>query len=190
MRKLATIAIPLDSGDFCMMSRRVVKMINAMPERHRFIRGMRSWVGFRQTGLAYPRAARAAGQSKYSLAKLMKLAFDGIFTFSEKPLQWSTKLGVIIALGAFLWGVYVIVWRLFFYNSAIQGWATMAAGMFFLGGVQLISIGILGEYIGRISNEVKGRPLYVVDKLVGFSAPPENRPETAGIANPPPPATP
>ena len=172
MRALSSIPIPLDSGDFCLMSRRVVDQINAMPERHRFIRGMRSWVGFRQVGHSYPRDARRQGQSKYSFSKLLKLAFDGIFTFSEKPLRWSTLLGLTVAGASLIWGCYVILWRLFgTHPPELQGWATMVVGMLFLGGVQLISIGILGEYIGRIHNEVKGRPLYVVQERFGFPEP-------------------
>jgi dolichol-phosphate mannosyltransferase len=165
---LASISMPLDSGDFCMLSRRVVTLMNAMPERHRFVRGLRSWVGFRQAAHPYSRDARAEGSPKYTWAKLLALAFDGIFTFSEKPLRWSMHVGMISAFAAFLWAGYIIVWRLLINDIAIPGWATLTAGMFFLGGVQLISIGILGEYIGRIHNEVKGRPLFVVDKRVGF----------------------
>jgi dolichol-phosphate mannosyltransferase len=169
LRSLATVPIPLDSGDFCVVSGRVARLMNGMPERHRFVRGLRSWVGFRQTGREYPRDARAAGRSKYTWGKLLSLAFDGIFTFSERPLRWSTQFGVLIAAGAFLWSAYIVLWRLLSPTAvAIPGWATLAAGMFFLGGVQLISIGILGEYVGRIHNEVKRRPLYVVDRRFGF----------------------
>lgn len=167
MQRLATIPVPLDSGDFCLMSRRVVNEINAMRERHRFVRGLRSWVGFRQVGHAYPRAARLAGESKYSFSKLLKLAFDGLFTFSERPLQWSTQAGVLIAAAAIVYACYIVVWRIFSAQK-VEGFATLAAGMFFLGGIQLISIGILGEYIGRIHNEVKSRPLFVVDQLLNF----------------------
>jgi polyisoprenyl-phosphate glycosyltransferase len=171
MRGLAAIPIPLDSGDFCIMTRRVVEEMNAMPERHRFVRGLRSWVGFRQTGHEYPRAARQAGESKYSFSKLLKLAFDGIFTFSEKPLQWSAVCGLVVAACAVLYAAYVFIWRVFVArDSAPAGFAALAVGLFFLGGVQLISIGILGEYIGRIHNEVKGRPLYVVAEKFGFPA--------------------
>lgn len=170
MRRLATIPIPLDSGDFCIMSRRVVAELNAMPERHRFVRGLRSWVGFRQTAHAYPREARQAGTSKYSLAKLVGLAFDGIFTFSELPLQWSAQLGLLIAVCSVLYAVFIFVWRIFAQDTpaALNGFATLAVGLFFIGGVQLISIGILGQYIGRIHNEVKRRPLYIVESRFGF----------------------
>lgn len=169
MRALSTIPIPLDSGDFCLMSRRVVDRINAMPERHRFVRGLRSWVGYRQIGHEYPRSARAAGESKYGFAALLKLAFDGIFTFSEAPLQWSMQFGFLVAAASFAWGSYIVIWRFFVPGTAnIPGWATLTVGMFFLGGVQLFSIGILGEYVGRIHNEVKGRPLFVVERTVNF----------------------
>lgn len=172
MKALSTIPIPLDSGDFCLMSRRVVDRINAMPERHRFVRGLRSWVGYRQVGHEYPRSARAAGESKYGFAALLKLAFDGIFTFSEAPLQWSMQFGFLVAATSFAWGAYIVLWRFFVPGSEnIPGWATLTVGMFFLGGVQLFSIGILGEYVGRIHNEVKGRPLFVVDRTVNFEGP-------------------
>lgn len=168
LRLLSNIPIPLDSGDFCLMSRRVVEQVNAMPERHRFVRGLRSWVGYRQVGQDYPRAARAAGRSKYGFFKLLRLAFDGIITFSEAPLQWSMQFGFLVAAASFAWGAYIAFWRVFGANSReLPGWATMTVGMFFLGGVQLICIGILGEYIGRIHNEVKGRPMFVVDRLLG-----------------------
>jgi glycosyltransferase involved in cell wall biosynthesis len=174
LRSLSPLPIPLDSGDFCMLSGRVARLMNEMPERHRFLRGLRSWVGFKQIGHDYPRAAREKGTSKLTLARLLQLAFDGIFTFSEQPLKWSMGAGAIIALGAFLWGAYIVTWRLFAPpGSVITGWATLTVGMFFLGGVQLISIGILGEYVGRIHNEVKSRPIYVVDRRIGFDVPPE-----------------
>lgn len=170
MRALATVPIPLDSGDFCIMTRRVVKEINAMQERHRFVRGLRSWVGFRQAAFPYPRAARHAGESKYSLAKLFRLAFDGIFTFTEQPLRWSAQFGLLVAFCSLVYAAYIIFWRLFTNqaSNATSGFATLAVGLFFMGGVQLISIGILGEYIGRIHNEVKRRPLFIVDTVYGF----------------------
>lgn len=167
MRRLANVPIPLDSGDFCIMSRRVVDQINAMRERHRFIRGLRSWVGFRQTAHGYPRAAREAGKSKYTFGKLTKLALDGLFTFSEKPLQWSAQFGLLVAMCSVAYAVYVLIWRLFA-KEAVPGFAALAVGLFFLGGVQLMSIGILGEYIGRIHNEVKGRPHFIVAEKYGF----------------------
>ena len=171
MRRLATIPIPLDSGDFCIMTRRVVREIAAMRERHRFVRGLRSWVGFRQVGHAYPRAARHAGASKYSFGRLLSLAFDGIFTFSERPLQWSAQFGLLVAFCSVAYAAYIFIWR-FFTKEPVPGFATLAVGLFFVGGVQLISIGILGEYIGRIHNEVKARPLFIIAERYGFPDPP------------------
>lgn len=169
LRGLAAVPIPLDSGDFCVLSARAVRLLNAMPERHRFVRGLRSWIGFKQLAQPYARDARAGGRPKYTFSKLLALALDGLFTFSEQPLKWSMYAGLAIALGAFGWSGYIVLWRLLSPPGAvIPGWATLTAGMFFLGGVQLISIGILGEYVGRIHNEVKGRPLYVVDRRLGF----------------------
>jgi dolichol-phosphate mannosyltransferase len=168
LRFIANIDIPLDSGDFCLISERVVREIQAMPEHHRFLRGMRCWVGFRQIGIPYAREKRVAGKSKYSLSKLFLLATDGLLTFSEAPLRLATLVGLIVATFSFLWALYVVGWRLFDGNSELPGFATIACGMFFLGGIQLICLGILGEYIARIHNEVKGRPVYIVDRRIGF----------------------
>lgn len=161
MRSLASINLPLDSGDFCMMSRRVVQHVNQLPERQRFVRGLRSWVGFRQTGLEYERAARSAGESKYTFRKLLRLACDGLFTFSDAPLRLATWLGALVAIGSLGTGAIAAVLQ----GSALP---LVAAGIFFLGGVQLLCLGILGEYVARIHNEVKGRPAFVVEELVGF----------------------
>ena len=167
LARLAPIEIPLDSGDFCMMRQRVVREINSMPERHRFIRGMRSYLGFRQTGLEYERDARAAGTSKYSWKKLIGLAADGVFSFSALPLRAVSFLGFVIAGMSILYALYVFVWKL--YSEAdpeLDGFAAIAVGIFFLGGVQLVCIGILGEYVGRIHDEVKERPVYVIDTII------------------------
>ncbi len=180
LRKLAAIEIPLDSGDFCLMSRAVVDQIRLMPERHRFIRGMRSWVGFRQTGMSYERHERQAGCSKYTLSKLVLLAIDGLLTFSEIPLRLATFLGSAVAALSILWGVYLMAWR-WFATADIPGFATVACGMFFLGGVQLIGMGILGEYIARIHNEVKGRPIYIVERVFAFD---ESRPVLSTVGCP------
>jgi dolichol-phosphate mannosyltransferase len=161
MRTVASIDIPLDSGDFCMMSRRVVQRINALPERRRFLRGLRSWVGFRQTGLEYERAARGAGRSKYTFRKLLRLAGDGMFTFSDVPLRLATWLGFFTTLGSLGVGAIVALWQ----SSAAP---LLPASLMFLGGVQLLCLGILGEYVGRIHAEVKGRPAFVIEELVGF----------------------
>ena len=164
MAALTPIAIPLDSGDFGIMSRRVVDALKAMPERRRFVRGMRSYVGFRQTGLAYDRDERAGGHSKYSFIKLLALAADGIFTFREVPLRLATVVGFCAAGVSLVYGSFLIVWRVLA-GAKLPGFATLGVGLFFLGGVQLISLGILGEYIGRIHQEVKQRPPFIVDRV-------------------------
>jgi dolichol-phosphate mannosyltransferase len=164
MSALTPIAIPLDSGDFGMMSRRVVEALKAMPERRRFVRGMRSYVGFQQTGLAYDRDERAGGRSKYTFRKLLTLAADGIFTFSETPLRLATGVGFASAGFSLLYGAFLLFQKLITgYN--LPGFATLAVGLFFMGGVQLICLGILGEYIGRIHHEVKQRPPFIVERV-------------------------
>lgn len=163
---MTPIHIPLDSGDFGLLSRRVVDHLNDMPEQHRFIRGMRSHVGYRQTGLADERDARAQGDSKYSWRKLMGLATDGIFTFSALPLRLASVLGFVFAGLSILYAIYVVLWKIFQSDGAeINGFAALAVGIFLLGSVQLICLGILGEYVGRIHNEVKRRPSYIVDEI-------------------------
>ncbi len=170
LRSLATIEIPLDSGDFCLMSRRVVDRIRALPERHRFVRGLRSWVGFKQVAMEYDRCERQAGESKYTFSKLLLLALDGLFTFSEVPLRLATISGSLIAGVSFLYGAYVIGWRLLDASFALPGFATISCGMFFLGGIQLLCLGILGEYVARVHNEVKARPIYIVDQVIEVDA--------------------
>lgn len=180
----ANVAIPLDSGDFCLMDRRVVDLINQLPERGRFVRGLRAWVGLRQIGVEYERAARHAGAPKYTLGKLFSLATGGIVGFSLKPLQLATKLGFTMALFALgLVGVYLLRW-VFTGTEWPRGFASLFIGLFLLFGIQFILIGILGEYIGSIHTEVKGRPLYLVDKVVGFATPDpgHDRPASAGPA--------
>jgi dolichol-phosphate mannosyltransferase len=164
MAALSPIEIPLDSGDFGIMSRRVVDALKTMPERRRFVRGMRSYVGFRQTGLAYERQERAGGQSKYTFRKLLLLAADGIFTFSEIPLRLATMVGLFTASLSILYGFILLILRIF-NDYTLPGFATLSIGLFFLGGVQLICLGILGEYIGRIHHEVKQRPPYLIERV-------------------------
>jgi dolichol-phosphate mannosyltransferase len=169
LRRMATIQIPLDAGDFCLMSRRVVDHIRALPERHRFVRGLRSWVGFRQIAMEYDRCERQAGETKYTLSKLLLLALDGLFTFSETPLRLATVSGALTATLSFVYTAYVVSWRLFDPSFALPGFATISCGMFFLGGIQLLCLGILGEYVARIHNEVKRRPIYLVDRVIAQS---------------------
>jgi dolichol-phosphate mannosyltransferase len=168
LRHLADVEIPTDTGDFCLMDRRVVDLLNAMPERNRYIRGLRAWVGFRQIAIPFDRDPRFAGEVKYTFRKSLGLAVNGLVSFSRIPLRLSTYLGLAAAAVALLMVVLVVYWRLFAPNSPLTGYATITIVVFFLGAVQLISIGILGEYIGRIYEEIKGRPLYTLSEVGGF----------------------
>ncbi len=167
LNRLSDVPIPLDTGDFRLMSRNVVDTLRSMPERDRFVRGMVSWVGFRQIALPYKRAERFAGESKYPLRKMLRFATDGILSFSTKPLQLSVGMGMICALVSLLGILYALYLRLFTYTW-VEGWTALMIAVLFIGGVQLISVGILGEYVGRIYNEIKSRPLYVVQEYFGF----------------------
>lgn len=166
LNRLSDVPIPLDTGDFRLMDRAVVEVLKAMPERDRFIRGMVSWVGFRQLALPYRRAGRFAGETKYPLRKMLRFAGDGILSFSTRPLQLSIGLGFLSAGLALLGMLYAVVVRLVT-TEWVAGWAAIMVAVLFVGGVQLVSIGILGEYIGRIYHEVKRRPLYVTEEEIG-----------------------
>jgi polyisoprenyl-phosphate glycosyltransferase len=170
LKRLADVEIPTDSGDFCLMDRRVVDLLNTMPERNRYIRGLRAWVGFRQTAIQFDRDPRFAGDVKYTFRKSLALAINGLVSFSSVPLRLSTYLGLVAAAIALIMAGLVIYWRFFALNSPLTGYATIVIAIFFLGAVQLISIGILGEYIGRIYEEIKGRPLYTLSEVGGFQA--------------------
>jgi glycosyltransferase involved in cell wall biosynthesis len=171
LKQLVDVDIPLDSGDFCLLDRQVVDVLNAMPERNRYIRGMRSWVGFPQTAIQFNRDPRYAGNVKYTFRKSFALAINGLVSFSTVPLRLSTYLGLFSAAIALLMAFLVIYWRIFFPLSPLTGYAIIASSVFFLGAVQLFSIGILGEYIGRIYDEVKNRPLYTLSEVAGFTPP-------------------
>jgi glycosyltransferase involved in cell wall biosynthesis len=173
LNRLSDVPIPHDTGDFRLMDRAVVEVLREMPERDRFIRGMVAWIGFRQCALPYRRAERFAGTSKYPLRKMLRFAADGVLSFSTKPLQLSITLGLVSAAIALAGIVYALVARLLT-DDWVPGWAAIMVAVLFIGGVQLVSIGVLGEYIGRIYGEVKRRPLYVVGERVGRprSAPP------------------
>lgn len=184
LRLLADVDIPTDTGDFCLMDRRVVDVLNGMPERNRYIRGLRAWVGFRQTDVPYKRDPRYAGTVKYTFRKSLALGINGLVSFSTVPLRLSTYVGLIAAAIALLMVILVIYWRLFEPNSPLTGFATIAIAIFFIGAVQLICIGILGEYIGRIYEETRGRPLYTLSETAGF----EGRSPAATTIHAPPPA--
>jgi polyisoprenyl-phosphate glycosyltransferase len=165
INKLSDVSIPLDTGDFRLLDRCVVDALGRMPERHRLLRAMSGWAGFNQIGIPYKRAPRYAGETKYPLGKMLSLATDGIVSFSVVPLRLVTLTGFVSAGLAFLGIIYSLCVRLFT-HSWVRGWAISFIGMLFLAGVQLLSLGILGEYIGRIYTESKQRPLYLLrDKL-------------------------
>jgi dolichol-phosphate mannosyltransferase len=170
LNRLSDVPIPFDTGDFRLMSKSVADVLRAMPEKDRFLRGMVSWAGFRQTPLYYKRAPRYAGVSKYPLTKMIRFAVDGILSFSIKPLQLSVTLGMVSAGVALCGIIYALVLRIFT-DIWVEGWTALMIAVLFMGGVQLISIGILGEYVGRIYSQSKGRPLYVVDEYFGFPSP-------------------
>lgn len=167
LRRLSYLDIPLDSGDFCIMDRRVVEAIRRLPERNRFVRGLRTWSGFRQVGLEYERDRRLAGTPKYTFARLLSLAYDGLFSFSTAPLRIAVYLGFSFAAIAFLGAIWVIYEKLV-HQIAIAGWASTIVVIMFLGGVILSTLGLIAEYITRIYEEVKQRPLYVIREKLGL----------------------
>lgn len=167
IKRLTKVSIPVDTGDFRLMSRRVVDALKRSPERHRFLRGMVSWVGYNQTGVPYDRDERHSGSTKYPLPKMLRFAIDGITSFSDVPLRFASYLGFISSAVAFVYAIIVIGFKVFSLHPPgyTPGWASTIVAILFLGGVQLISLGILGEYIGRIYDEVKGRPLYLISDV-------------------------
>ncbi len=165
LQRVANIDIPLDSGDFCIMDRRVVDLLNGMPERNRFVRGIRSWVGLSQVGLEYERQPRYAGKPKYTFSRLLYLALDGLVSFSFLPLRAITIVGFVVSLISIVLAVIYAIQKLTV-GLYPQGFATTIVAILFLAGVQLITTGVIGEYVGRIFEEVKRRPLYVVRRVM------------------------
>ncbi|HEV3195763.1 MAG TPA: glycosyltransferase family 2 protein [Candidatus Cybelea sp.] len=167
IKRLTKVAIPLDTGDFRLMSRRVVEALRRSPERHRFLRGMVSWVGFNQVAIEYDRDVRHAGTSKYPLPTMIRFAIDGITSFSDIPLRFASYLGFTVSAVAFLYALLIIAFKIFSLKppAYTPGWASTIVAVLFLGGVQLMSLGILGEYLGRVYDEVKGRPLYLISDI-------------------------
>jgi dolichol-phosphate mannosyltransferase len=169
LNRLSDVEIPLDVGDFRLMDRQVVDVMRSMPERDRYLRGMVSWVGFRQIAVMYRREPRFAGESKYPLFKMLKFATDGIISFSIVPLHLATWAGVAAIGFAFGGILYALILRLYFSETHwVRGWTSIFVAILFLGGVQLIFLGFIGEYIGRIYGEVKRRPLYILQERLGF----------------------
>lgn len=167
INRLSDLPIPADTGDFRLMGRPVVEALKKMPERNRFLRGMVAWTGFRQTAIAYDRPSRFAGTTKYPLRKMVHYALDGILSFSIKPLQMAIGLGLLTVCLSIVGILYALVLRIFT-SVWVEGWTALMIAVLFLGGVQLLSLGIIGEYIGRIYGEVQRRPLYVVRETIGL----------------------
>lgn len=169
LNRLSEIEIPLDVGDFRLLDRRVVDVLLAMPERDRFLRGMISWIGFKQGAVIYDRAPRVAGESKYPLIKMVRFALDSVISFSFAPLRLASWIGFAAIGASFLGIVYALIIRLYT-TEWVRGWASIFTAILFLGGIQLITLGIVGEYVGRIYAEVKMRPLFVVRERLGFAS--------------------
>jgi len=167
MRRFSSIPIPMEAGNFSLLDRKVVEVLRSMPERNRYIAGMRAWAGFRQTGLLFDRAARFAGKPQMTIRKLFRLALDGLFSFSNVPLRLAAYVGTLSAVVAFGGGLFA-VYQKFFTDRATPGWASPVFSILFIGGLILVTLGIIGEYVGRIYDEVKHRPLYVVREKIGF----------------------
>ncbi|HTN43911.1 MAG TPA: glycosyltransferase family 2 protein [Nitrospiria bacterium] len=173
MQKIGNLDLPVDAGDFRLLDRKVVDVFRSLGERHRFVRGLTLWVGFRQTGVLFPRSKRFAGSTKYPFGKMLKLAWDGVTSFSFAPLRVAIYLGLIVSVVSFLFGLFVIFGRLFFNQTEllgfpIHGWGSLMVAVLFLAGVQLIVLGMMGEYLGRTYEEVKRRPLYILREKMGF----------------------
>ncbi len=166
---IASVPVTRDAGDFRLLSRPVVDAIRSLPERTRYMKGLYAWVGFRQAVVSYDVEPRAAGRSKWSLWRLWKLAVDGITSFSAVPLKIWSLVGLAFALAAFAYGGYFVV-RTILYGADVPGFPSLMVMILLLGGLQLLSLGVIGEYLGRVYDEVKGRPLYVVRRRIGFDA--------------------
>lgn len=175
LKAIAEVEIPLDSGDFCVMRQRVVAVLRQMPERNMFVRGLRAWSGFRQAGIEYDRDARAAGETKYPFLKLVRLAMDGVIAFSPLPLRLAAYVGFGSLAVSLVGTAFLIVWKILDfpvlgqYPSEVPGWTSLVCLMLFLNGIQFLMLGVMGEFIGRIYNETKQRPRWIVREALGIT---------------------
>ncbi len=165
LQNITSTQIPANSGDFCLMSRRVIDRLNSMPEHSRFIRGIRAWIGFSQVGLEYERSKRVEGETKYPMKKMLALAYNAIFSFSQAPVKLITNLGLLSVLIALFYIIITFI-KYFFFGGIVEGFTTLLFFILFFGGVQMVSLGIIGEYVLRIFNEVQGRPLYIISHRI------------------------
>jgi len=168
LRSLTDVEVPPDTGDFCLMDRKIVDLLNSMPERNRYVRGLRAWLGFRQTAIMFERPARFAGETKYPFRRMVGLATDGILSLSKAPLRLAMYFGFLSSAFSFALLIAFMIERIFGPGNLARGWASTIVVILFLGGVQLICLGVIGEFIGRIYDEVKQRPLYIVGRSTGF----------------------
>lgn len=173
MRKVGNLDIPMDAGDFRLLDRKVLEVFRTLRESHRLVRGLTFWIGFKQAGVFYDRASRFAGETKYPLRKMVKLAWDAVTSFSIAPLRLAAYLGFLVSLASFLFGILIIFGRLFWgmpevLGFSTRGWGSLMAAVLFLAGVQLMVLGMMGEYLGRTYDEVKRRPLYIIRQKIGF----------------------
>ncbi len=164
---LSSVPLPLDAGDFCVMSSDVVRELRRLPEKERFVRGLRAWVGFSQVGVEYERSARAEGESKYGIIGLLRLALNGLVSLSDKPLIYVMLFGLLISAVAFLYGAYLVV-RVLLFGGVITGYASLMGGLLFLSGIQLVALGVVGLYLSKVYQEVKARPTYIARSTLGF----------------------
>ncbi|HNY44907.1 MAG: glycosyltransferase family 2 protein [Bacteroidota bacterium] len=162
--KLTEVKIPLDTGDFRLIDRVIINHLKQMPERNKFLRGQIAWIGYKQTCVEYVRDPRFSGKTGYSFSKLMKLAIDGITGFSSRPLKFASNMGIVVSVFSFCIIVYALISHYLLHTPPLRGWTSVIISVSFIGGVQLITIGIIGEYISRINNDVRKRPLYIVEE--------------------------
>ena len=185
LRRLTDVDIPADTGDFCLMDRRVVDLLNRMPERNRYLRGLRAWLGFRQTAVPFERPPRVAGEPKYTFFKSLGLGINGIVGFSRVPLRIATYLGLVASAVSIVLTGWAVYQRLVG-QATVRGWASTLVVILLLGGIQLLMIGVVGEYLSRIYDEVKQRPMYVIGELRGFDDPRDYLSRTtSGVAGTP-----
>ncbi|WP_176360090.1 glycosyltransferase family 2 protein [Desulfosediminicola ganghwensis] len=168
LKKVTSIEIPVDTGDFRLIDKKVLREFNQMREQARFVRGMVSWVGYRQGEIYYSRNERWAGETKYPFRKMLKFAIDGMLSFSHIPLKLSSAFGLLSAIFSFFMIAYGLIIKYFFPAHAIPGWASLFSAILFIGGVQLFCLGVIGEYIGRMYEELKKRPLYIINEEINF----------------------
>ncbi len=182
LRAVSNVDMPLDAGDFCLMDRKVADVLRSLPEKNRFLRGLRSWAGFRQVGVLYDRPARHAGETKYTLRKMAKLALDGVMAFTSLPLRMASYLGFLTVAAGFAYLAVAVVARLTS-GAFPNGWTSLVAIILLIGGAQLVVLGVLGAYVARIYEETKQRPMYVVDNA-GVGRKPSIKPQTSRIREP------